>query len=400
MTNNVINRKMFLFLIYSYLLLSFLNELKFISPIIKMIPLLKYVTLALLTINVCVYLLTNMKVSKVYVYSLVTFVYIQILNIIFDLISFNILSGVSVSMSYILLIWIFFLHTREIKIEEKNGYIKIIYYTLLLLLLLTISYTIITGNWLTSAIAGRVRYLFGFSNVNRLGSLIFLLFNMGLFLLKNAIKKREKVIIIMGLIFLTIILLLTDSRTPLFIIFIQLATIIIMKVKLFKRINYYYVVVISIGVLFYIIRSNILSSTYYYVIDMALSGRLSNWANIIVNMKGYEFAFGITNESTYNIISDFYPEYKSGLYIDNFYIYYFFNNGLFGLTLLLAYFGHVFKLIRKHTNNTNKKILISLFWSTLIYGFFEGWLLSVNNITSILFWVFLSIVISLNPKQS
>lgn len=400
MTNNVINRKMFLFLIYSYLLLSFLNELKFISPIIKMIPLLKYVTLALLTINVCVYLLTNMKVSKVYVYSLVTFVSIQILNIIFDLFSFNILSGVSVSMSYILLIWIFFLHTREIKIEEKNRYIKIIYYTLLLLLLLTISYTIITGNWLTSAIAGRVRYLFGFSNVNRLGSLIFLLFNMGLFLLKNAIKKREKVIIIMSLIFLTIILLLTDSRTPLFIIFIQLATIIIMQVKLFKRINYYYVVVISIGVLFYIIRSNILSNTYYYVIDMALSGRLSNWTNIIVNMKGYEFAFGITNESTYNIISDFYPEYKSGTYIDNFYIYYFFNNGLFGLTLLLAYFGHVFKLIRKHTNNTNKKILISLFWSTLIYGFFEGWLLSVNNITSILFWVFLSIVISLNPKQS
>ena len=49
---------------------------------------------------------------------------------------------------------------------------------------------------------------------------------------------------------------------------------------MFKRINYYYVVVISIGVLFYIIRSNILSNTYYYVIDMALSGRLSNWTNI------------------------------------------------------------------------------------------------------------------------
>lgn len=395
MNNHVLGRQAYLLLAFIYIILSFLNELMWMKSITNFILLFKSIIIIMMIINVSVTFLYKMKINKVYVFSGLFLGAIQLVNIIFSLYSYDILKLIVTSLSYIILIWVFFLHISDFDTNDKMKFLKKIYRTLLLLLLSTILYTFLTGDWLTTSIGGRVRYLFGFSNVNRLGSLIFILSNIGLILLYDTTSKRNRIFYGLSLLFLVGILLLTDSRTPLLVLSIQLIMIGIIKFKIIKKINYYYVIVIAVIALFYIIRSNSINSDTFFLIDIALSGRLSNWQNVISNMHGYEFLIGIINLDTYNIIENFYPEYKVGIYIDNFYIYYFFNYGVLGLTLLLIYFSHVFNLLKRYSI-VNKRIIISLFYSTLIYSFFEGWLMSVNNISSILFWILLSTVISLN----
>lgn len=260
-----------------------------------------------------------------------------------------------------------------------------------LVIAIGLSYTGITRQFYINPQDLRMRYTFSFTNPNFLGSFCYIGL---LILLKSIFIKKLKwyglfsVAIALGI--LLYMILLSDSRTPLYAIIIWITIFgflnIVRNIQL--RIIFFCFItpLIILLVLF-------LGIDFDYL-DTLLSYRITNWTALISSLSDSEWFFGKgigLNATDLNVTS-------GQISYDNSYISTLMQSGILGITGMLLLIIFMFKSIFSIDNNRYKNIALSSFISWLIYSMLESSLFSTGNLASIYVWSDLGILITINKQ--
>lgn len=320
------------------------------------------------------------------------FVLAQFVNIVFSSYSYDWIKHTSTALSYIAFFWLFVVYFGTFNKNTRRELIEPIYIILFIALVVVVLASLLQGKVLATELGGRERYVWGFLNANRLSSFLFILINCGLFLFHSIESKIKKTSIIFSIIVLVLLLVLADSRTPMLLLIFEVPFIFALKHRLINKFS-----VLMLGVIISIILLCInftdpdISFGFF---DTVLSGRLIFWNNIVTNLTGFEFLFGAAEIDTVNRIEVLYSSMmKDNIFIDNFYLYIFFNFGIVGLISMAIFLGKYFFVIRKCSIRQYSKQCVALYICILLYGMTEGVIISINNVSSILFWLLLSSMI-------
>ena len=279
----------------------------------------------------------------------------------FSLFSLNISRNI-INFIYIILVLIV---SKEI---DKNRLVKWNYYIMLIggLFIATLLITGITSNTYYS-VGGRIRYTFGFSNINAFSSLVYSFFIM-YFMYKDKIKKTSIIILVLVMYF---IFKFTDTRTMLLAFFIYLFFYLsLSRLFRYKNLNKRILKIILVGLIFMPIIFSFLSPLLlenYPYLDVVLSKRLSIFSNYINSQKPINYLFGGTT------VKD----------IDNGFLTIFFNTGVL-FTSYIIYL--ITKSINYSVDNKNFKN-IAFIISFVYFNAFESLILRPEIAVSICFWI-------------
>jgi hypothetical protein len=143
---------------------------------------------------------------------------------------------------------------------------------------------------------------------------------------------------------------------------------------LFEKFKFYKTILIFFSI--YIITPIYLTIIFYSKIDKIISNRLTVWAGGNVSFFGSGSKFASLKAS--GMLSKF--------HIDNFYLEYLIENGIFVFILLLVFlFGIIFYLKLLKIDNI---YINSLFIPFLIFCFFDAGMFSTGNFLNVFVWSF------------
>lgn len=380
-------------LLFVYILLSLINEVIWLSNIQSFLLTLKTTTLlCMLFYSLLNFTKITFSVEKRFYYVFIFFVAIQIWNLFLSLRNYEALENIYTSISYIIFIWLFFFYYQLYPYEKKINALKKLYILLIVFLLISVGVSFISPDSLYTAINERIRFNFGYINTNRLASLLFITINLGWIISKENNSKNFKLFLNLSLIFPLLLLILTDSRTPLLLLVLEIILILLVKIKILNfKFIYYLVFMWMFLIITFIFQVKYKDYVWLDNINSLTSGRIYIWQNVLSNLKETELLLGVSSENTYvNILRYYSSIFRDNISIDNFYISIVFNFGVISLALFIIFLLLLVFLINNFTMSSHKIKVLILYLTILIYAFMEGFLISVNNITSIIFWICLA----------
>ena len=263
------------------------------------------------------------------------------------------------------------------KIPEGVRLLKTTYYSMLLILIVTISISFIYGlpintKWQVLDGSFKVRWNFGYLHPGYLSSYCLLTGLLANFFIKKKIlSKKHNVIIIISLI----IIVLTNTRN-------SLLSLVLYLLMSNLTISYTYLKVASFFVIVFVVNFINFES-----LNVFSSGRLELWfAHFIYNYDSFSLLWGTGFGNAKHL--DVYGNYGENtiFHIDNYYFEILLQVGLVGLFLLLFILFAIYKLIQKNKNTSIKRDSFAIFFTLLFYGFFDSGFLTTGNIVPIILW--------------
>lgn len=234
-----------------------------------------------------------------------------------------------------------------------------------------------------------VRLMAGFSHPNLLSVFSFLCFAFSFYLFIIYHKKKD----IFVLLFSFFLIYKSGSRTAMYSIFIFLIFYVISALcqkEKFKKLFHIFLISIFLvfGLWFLFSEKNWLNYNY---INQLFSYRLDYITDAIDVLR--------KNNALYTGMGAFRNSMlaaTNSVMIDNGYFNYLYQFGLISFVCLLLFLGYCwFYLLRLKNAKNNKEILFfkSLFFSFLIYSFFENILLNISSLFSIVIYMFIMLLI-------
>ncbi|MFD1927546.1 O-antigen ligase family protein [Sporosarcina siberiensis] len=358
-------------------------------------------------------------ISIFYSLKLISFVAVTLLLLITGLKSKNKIDSPNFIVTFTMLIWLFMLMPSMFIINgsELNGFSLFISYALLgifsfllipininrfdlylklskvwisvlgfsILISVVLSLIGFTEKYYIDPSTSRIRYVFSFINPNSLGLFcyIILIIILTRYLInKTDLKSMFKYIIM--LIPFMYILILSDSRTAMYSLFVWVGVytlLFISRNQTFNIITFTSVIVI---VLIILGNTNVDTDN----LDVLLSNRISNWMTLINSLQGTELFFG---NGIGILAADL-----GVITFDNSYISFFIKSGLFGIVGMCIFIIVLFVQISKINNYKLKSIAFATFSSWLVYCLFESAFFSLGNLASVIIWCELGLLISSN----
>jgi hypothetical protein len=243
---------------------------------------------------------------------------------------------------------------------------------------------------------GRVRYIFSFTNPNALASISFIIILICLKLFSFKKLKWFGFPSIFLIIPVIIILLLTDSRTPLYATIIWLFVysfnnFSIKYLHLYLRMFFYSV---SCIILFFV-SILVIRSFNYDKVDKLLSLRLTNWQLVLDSFNGTDWLIG---KGLDVVAKDLVYLTNRNITFDNSYFSMFVQSGIFGYIGLSIFLILIFVSINRISDFHLKKIATATLLSWFVFSFFESSLFSTGNITSVYIWTSIGILMGITEK--
>lgn len=380
-------------LLFIYIVLSFLSEISLLVNMNSFLIVFKMIILsAMVMYSALNFSKSNLKLEKKYIYILLFFFGVQLLNILLSINSYQSLENLFTSISYVLFIWIFFFYYQLYPYKKKMFALRKLYLLLYIFLVVSVGLSLTNPESLYTNIGERFRFSFGFINTNRLASLLFIIINLGWLVSNQFIKKSTRIFALLSLLLPVVLLILTDSRTPLLLILIEIILFMLAKFKLLTSKGFILSILLwLVSLITFLFLIKFKNYTLFEEVNNLTSGRLYIWKNILENLNGSEFYWGLSSELTSQYILQYYNSlYQNTISIDNFYINILFNYGIISLLLFMIFIMFLALLVSRFTSRFHKVKIFILLFVILIYSFMEGFLISVNNITSIIFWLCLA----------
>ena len=276
------------------------------------------------------------------------------------------------------------------KIPEGLRFLKTTYYSMLLILFVTISISFIydlpvNSKWQVLDGSFKVRWNFGYLHPGYLSSyclLTGLLANF--FINKKILSKKHNSIIIISLI----IIALTNTRN-------SMLSLVLYLLISNLTVNYTYLKVACFFVIAFV--ANFIN---FELLNIFSSGRLELWlAHFIYNYDSFSLlwgtGFGNANHLDFNKSFD----ENTIFHIDNYYFEILLQAGFVGFFLLLFILFAIYKLIKKNKNVSIKRVSFAIFFTLLFYGFFDSGFLTTGNIVPIILWPLLFSQLRINTVE-
>jgi len=257
-----------------------------------------------------------------------------------------------------------------------------------LLIAIGLSFIGITERYYIDPQYFRLRYTFSFINANFLGMFCYILI---MILLKDVVLKEFKhkktfiKLLLIGLILY--ILMLSDSRTPLYALVIWCGVFTFLMFTKITRLRIMFYWFLLVGTILFLINI----SFNLEIIDQLLSFRLTNWIDLIQRMNRLEWIFG-------KGIGTLATDLGVGTY-DNSYISFFVQTGLLGCSALLLLILTIWIKILEIENYKHKTIALATFYSWMAYSLFESAFFSIGNLASIYVWSDLGLLIAIENSK-
>lgn len=273
---------------------------------------------------------------------------------------------------------------------ERENILRIIYdiyfYTLLVIVIASIF--IFKDTYYIAIPSNRKRYVFYFRNPNSIAAFSFYGIILGLITFKN------KIVNIIKILFLFIIIYLSDSRTALYTTLISIISYLL--INRFKDKDKYEEFKKNMKLLLLIFFPMMLISIIYIMlkldydkIDILLSGRLNEIKKSFSNVKGLKYLFGYgfgqMPNNPHNAFLSVYLE-----------------TGIIGFiaTYYLVYRAFTYKTITNYSNHYPLLLYKNGLILFIIYGLFESVIISQGNFNTFIIWIIIGFLINKTKEQS
>jgi hypothetical protein len=253
---------------------------------------------------------------------------------------------------------------------EGVGY-PAVTYTIFFILGSTLAVALVAGliapEQLYNSYWGRPRLLLGFWHPKQLGTL---LTSAALLLATNAILRVRPVLNWLGFFLLVGVMFFVDSRNMLLF-----SIIAVMAYYCAAWASYY---VLWLGVAAAGAAAVWVTNRYPFLVDLAISGRLTLW-----RLSDYTL-FGSGTR-----LEDLPGAALAKFHIDNFYLEYVLENGVYALALLVVLVG-VLGYTLWHTRDRRwRRLKIAVAVAFFVTSIFDAGMFSTGNLMNILVWVYL-----------
>ncbi len=287
-------------------------------------------------------------------------------------------------LSYIFSIIIIVLLSISIgKMHKGFTLFKYIYYSLSILLISSIAYSLLfdinlNSNWTVLDGNVKTRWTFGFLHPGFLGSYAMLTGILSAYLIQSKqLKKRHAIITI----FSFILIILTNTRNS----FVALSIFLLVSYssvtfKLFK-----------IGLISSLVSILIILNVNPYLLNVISSGRYQLWIkHFEYNYESFNYFFGTglgnARRIEYLLNNGEYYDQNTIFHLDNYYFEVFLQFGVLGIIFLFLIIRSIFNMIKKMKNIRMKRDAFAILFVILFFSFFDSSFLTTGNLISVILW--------------
>ena len=344
----------------------------------------------------------NFKIPKSFFYLLIFLIYIFVTA----LYSEDIITSIFKSVTFFLLIFstLIIMPLLGTRLSRRDAIFRYIYVFLIFTLVmnfLALNFYPIT-KYSQNLI---IRFRGFFENPNTLGMFCFVALPFLLYKYKITNSRLHKFLNFLFIIIAVILPMIAASRASL----LGIAIVLAVYFYYYYRRLFYIGTILSLATIFFVLISPVLLELMRLAED-PLSFRDKIWGLGLAAWKKHFFfgaGYGTTVDFTNNkylFLTKGLPEFVLGKRLNNIYIEILYETGVIGLILFLTSMFFLIKETLQAVKNSigNDKTLSICYFGLLIavvfQGFFESFLLSAGNCSSLLFWILTGLVLVKNNK--